>query len=73
MSKSRIEARFAQLKAENRAAFVAYVMAGDPDYATGLEILQGLPAEGYFAAAETAGLSHASLRAAYPLGKQAAA
>ena len=36
-------------------------------------ILQGLPAEGYFAAAETAGLSHASLRAAYPLGKQAAA
>ena len=33
MSKSRIEARFAQLKAENRAAFVAYVMAGDPDYA----------------------------------------
>ncbi len=46
MSKSRIEARFAQLKAENRAAFVAYVMAGDPDYATGLEILQGLPAAG---------------------------
>ncbi|PIB96795.1 hypothetical protein [Caulobacter sp. X] len=36
-------------------------------------ILQGLPAEGYFAAAETAGLSHASLRATYPLGKQAAA
>ena len=46
MSKSRIEARFAQLKAENRAAFVAYVMAGDPDYATGLEILQGLPEAG---------------------------
>ncbi|MBP7701302.1 MAG: tryptophan synthase subunit alpha [Phenylobacterium sp.] len=46
MSKSRIEARFAQLKAENRAAFVAYVMAGDPDYATGLEILQGLPGAG---------------------------
>ena len=46
MTKSRIEARFAQLKAENRAAFVAYVMAGDPDYATGLEILQGLPAAG---------------------------
>jgi hypothetical protein len=36
-------------------------------------ILQGLPAEGFFAAAETAGLSHASLRATYPLGKQAAA
>lgn len=46
MTKARIEARFAQLKAENRAAFVAYVMAGDPDYATGLEILQGLPAAG---------------------------
>jgi hypothetical protein len=36
-------------------------------------ILQGLPAEGFFAAAETAGLSHAALRATYPLGKQAAA
>lgn len=46
MSKSRIEARFAQLNAENRAAFVAYVMAGDPDYATGLEILRGLPGAG---------------------------
>lgn len=46
MTKSRIEARFAQLKAENRAAFVAYVMAGDPDYPTGLEILNGLPAAG---------------------------
>jgi tryptophan synthase alpha chain len=46
MSKSRIEARFAQLKAENRAAFVSYVMAGDPDYATALEILKGLPAAG---------------------------
>lgn len=46
MTKSRIEARFAQLKAENRAAFVAYVMAGDPDYATGLEILRGLPGAG---------------------------
>ncbi|MBO9710264.1 MAG: hypothetical protein J7521_18835 [Caulobacter sp.] len=29
--------------------------------------LQGLPAEGYFAAAETAGLTHASLRATYPV------
>jgi tryptophan synthase alpha chain len=46
MTKSRIEARFAQLKAENRAAFVSYVMAGDPDYATGLEILKGLPGAG---------------------------
>jgi hypothetical protein len=29
--------------------------------------LQGLPAEGYFAAAETAGLTHAALRAAHPI------
>jgi tryptophan synthase alpha chain len=29
-------ARFAALKAEGRAAFVAYVMAGDPDPATSL-------------------------------------
>lgn len=46
MTKTRIEARFAQLKAENRAAFVAYVMAGDPDFAVGLDILKGLPAAG---------------------------
>lgn len=46
MSKARIEARFAALKAENRAAFVAYVMAGDPDPATASEILKGLPAAG---------------------------
>lgn len=46
MTKSRIEARFAQLKAENRAAFVPYVMAGDPDAATAAEILKALPAAG---------------------------
>lgn len=46
MTKARIDARFAALKAEGRAAFVAYVMAGDPDYATGLELLKGLPAAG---------------------------
>lgn len=39
----------------------------------GMTMLQGLPAEGFFAAAETAGLSHAALRAAYPLKRQAAA
>jgi tryptophan synthase alpha chain len=43
---SRIDARFAALKAENRAGFVAYVMAGDPDPATALAILQGLPGAG---------------------------
>ena len=46
MTKARIDARFAALKAEGRAAFVTYIMAGDPDYATGLEILKGLPAAG---------------------------
>lgn len=38
-----------------------------------MTILQGLPQDGYFAAAEQAGLSHAALRANYPLGRQAAA
>lgn len=46
MTKARIEARFAQLKAENRAAFVPYVMAGDPDAATAAAILKALPAAG---------------------------
>lgn len=32
-----------------------------------ITILQGLPAEGYFAAADTAGLTHAALRATNPL------
>ena len=46
MSKARIERRFAALKAEGRAAFVPYVMAGDPDAATALAILKGLPEAG---------------------------
>jgi tryptophan synthase alpha chain len=43
---ARIDARFAALKAEGRAAFVAYVMAGDPDAATAAQVLAGLPAAG---------------------------
>ena len=43
---NRLDARFAALRAEGRAAFVAYVMAGDPDLETGFEILRGLPAAG---------------------------
>ena len=43
---SRIDAKFAELKAEGKAAFVSFVMAGDPDYATSLEIVRGLPAAG---------------------------
>lgn len=46
MSVSRIEARFAALARENRAAFVAYVMAGDPTRAAGADILKGLPGAG---------------------------
>ena len=43
---TRIEAKFAALKAEGRKAFVSYVMAGDPDYARSLEIIKGLPGAG---------------------------
>ncbi|MDP5347214.1 MAG: tryptophan synthase subunit alpha, partial [Paracoccaceae bacterium] len=43
---TRIDAKFAALKAEGKKAFVAYVMAGDPDYATSLELIKGLPAAG---------------------------
>jgi tryptophan synthase alpha chain len=46
MTTSRIDARFAALKAEGRAGFVAYVMAGDPSRDEALEILRGLPAAG---------------------------
>ena len=46
MTTARIDARFAALKQEGRAAFVAYVMAGDPDRDTALRILRGLPAAG---------------------------
>jgi tryptophan synthase alpha chain len=46
LSKARIDARFAELKREGRAAFVSYVMAGDPDAATALAILKGLPGAG---------------------------
>ncbi|WP_224826705.1 tryptophan synthase subunit alpha [Cognatishimia sp. MH4019] len=43
---TRIDAKFAELKAANRKAFVAYVMAGDPDYDTSLELVKGLPGAG---------------------------
>ena len=46
MSVARIEARLAALADENRAAFVAYVMAGDPDATSAAAILAGLPAAG---------------------------
>jgi tryptophan synthase alpha chain len=43
---TRIDAKFAALRAEGRKAFVAYVMAGDPDYDTSLELVRGLPGAG---------------------------
>jgi tryptophan synthase alpha chain len=46
LTTSRIEARFAALKAEGRAAFIPYIMAGDPGEATTLAILRGLPSAG---------------------------
>lgn len=46
MTVSRIDARFAALKAEGRAGFVTYVMAGDPSAQATLEILRGLPGAG---------------------------
>ncbi len=44
--KDRIEKRFAKVKAEGRAALVTFVMAGDPDPATSLEILKTLAKAG---------------------------
>jgi tryptophan synthase alpha chain len=43
---TRIDARFAELAKEGRAAFVTYVMAGDPDPATSLEVIKALPKAG---------------------------
>ena len=43
---TRIDTRFAELKAEGRSAFVTFVMAGDPDPATSLEIVKALPKAG---------------------------
>ena len=43
---TRIDAKFAELSAAGKKAFVSYVMAGDPDFDTSLEIVKGLPAAG---------------------------
>ncbi|SDW73744.1 tryptophan synthase, alpha chain [Ruegeria halocynthiae] len=43
---TRIDAKFAALKEQGKKAFVAYVMAGDPDYDTSLEVVRGLPGAG---------------------------
>ena len=46
MTKTRIDRRFAKTRAEGRAALVTFIMAGDPDLATSLEILKTLPKAG---------------------------
>lgn len=46
MPVSRIDKRFADLKAQNKAAFISYIMAGDPDLETSFDLLKGLPAAG---------------------------
>jgi tryptophan synthase alpha chain len=43
---SRIPGRFAQVKREGRAAFIAFISAGDPDVDTSLALLRQLPAAG---------------------------
>jgi tryptophan synthase alpha chain len=43
---TRIERRFAALKAEGRAGLVTFTMSGDPDYETSLAILNALPKAG---------------------------
>lgn len=43
---NRIDARFAALKAEGRAAFIPFITAGDPDPETSFALLERLPAAG---------------------------
>ena len=43
---TRIDTRFAELKKEGRAAFVTFLMCGDPDMATSLAIIKALPKAG---------------------------
>jgi len=43
---TRIDQRFAALKAEGRAALVTFLMAGDPDAASAAAIVKALPAAG---------------------------
>lgn len=43
---TRIDEKFAALKQARRKAFVAFVMAGDPDFDTSLAVLRGLPEAG---------------------------
>ncbi len=44
--KTRLDSCFAALKKKNKAAFIAFITAGDPDYDTSLEILKEMPKNG---------------------------
>ncbi|MBV9532337.1 MAG: tryptophan synthase subunit alpha [Bradyrhizobium sp.] len=44
--RARIDATFAKLKGEGRSAFVTFLMAGDPDLETSLQIIKQLPNAG---------------------------
>jgi len=43
---TRIDTRFAELKEQGRSAFVTFLVAGDPDPATSLDIIKALPKAG---------------------------
>jgi len=43
---TRIDQKFEELRKAGKKAFVSYIMAGDPDFDTSLEIVKGLPAAG---------------------------
>src|SRR5665647_1848932 len=43
---TRIDTRFAALKKQGRSAFITFLMAGDPDPKTSLEIIKALPKAG---------------------------
>lgn len=43
---TRIDDTFAKLRSQGKKAFVSYIMAGDPDPDTSLEVMMGLPAAG---------------------------
>jgi tryptophan synthase alpha chain len=43
---TRIDARFTELQREGRSAFITFLMAGDPDPVTSLDIIKALPKAG---------------------------
>lgn len=43
---TRIDARFAELKKQGRSAFITFLMAGDPDPKTSLDVIKALPKAG---------------------------